>query len=1666
MKHLLQKNGRNPFENQRKKENFNIHLLSIPPKLILKQCCLIALFFVGAITTSIAQETWIGGDATAPTDWNEKDNWADGSAPTTGEILGNGVLTISAMAANPPTLNLPTTITAGQLVVNSPFMIPDGTTINIDGSDGDGVISSGFGILTVFGTLNINGSTSGGIAVGEGGGDLFNFGLISVDNSGSSGIILTGSGSTVNNGNFLINNSGEDGINGLGATVGTFDNRLGACLTIQDSERNGINLITPFENSAKIVIDTVSNFHGITTTADFTNDSLGAIIINKIGQDGINARAGTTTANDEPPAAVPVTFSNDGGSITIGNGLKTDIGNNAIDLGTLVTLQNNADTENINGTFGGGIITVNGVNGTGLSLAGTLNNGSASNGDTLGTITIDQTGGDGISSTDGTINNVETSQILVGFNGGCVMGEGLTGSGNFNNINATARFNGVVGATNFGGTTMNTGDCSVYEVTGPTTFGGTFTNNAVLLSTAAAGSVSGNVVNNGIISDPNNSFGNDLTGRDPSASIDNGSGIIIAPFISDCYRDTINDFLITGLSTPISQDYLPGTTFSMGTNPNAATLDLVNNRLILHEVQSLMDFTFDIELNGVSCNATGNTSLAFDNLPSNFLACVGALNMTLIGDCRAVLYPEDLLSTSLTCSNGYSIGINGGTMGDSLILDASMIGQRIDVKVMNPLGNACWTSLNIEDKTAPICESVRDTTFFCSMAYDPATINVYPVVTDACSAVVDTIYSDSISNLASCGGNAADVDTLKHIVRTFTFTDTYGNSTSCVQNLYELKPTLSMVKFPQDITGDDALNCGEDYRGRTGVPFVEFNGDTIPVTGICKFGVDSLDVPININCPGKRRIVRTWRVTDWCAPGNAQTVETEEQIIDITDRFAPTFNALIDGTATVIGNADHNCSAAINLPTLIGLEDSCTTTLSDIDITIIGPSNTIFTNGQANLDSIATSNIIGTMPNVPFGTHDVIYIVTDGCGNEARDTISVTVNDILPPVAIGITPTINLTNTSVITWVYATSFDGGSHDNCSVDSFLVRKSYVDTFATEIGFTCADIGLDTIFIRVVDTAGNVNMTWTFANVEDKNGFCTHDNDSASNRCEDLNGDGDLTNDFTLEANRVSVPPLPDYLNPDDDGDGIPTIDENPDPNGDGSCSDAQDTDGDGIPDYRDTDDDGDGIPTMFERDLSTLETQAEAQIADFDSDGIPNYLDSDDDNDGLPTITENPDTNDDPTTYDPRDFDGDFYPDYLDREHTVTGTFATIAGHIQNENGEMVESVNISIGGYEMAPATTGANGTFSFEEIPLEGDYMITPEKDMNYGNGISTFDIVLLSKHILGLKSLDSPYKLIAADINHSGSISAFDMVLLRQVILGMNNEFPNNTSWRFIDANYEFTDPTNPFAENYPEAYEITSLADDMMTLDFVAVKIGDLNNTAIANQLMSAESRSTNKSLNFKIDEQVKKAGDKVTVDFRASNFQSVLGYQFTLNFDGNALGFEQIKIGDKAGFENFNLSMVQRGIITTSWNESGSMDVAADEVLFSLVFNAKENIRISELLTISSDITKAEAYTANEELIHVNLDVNSSANVDGFKLYQNKPNPFTGETIIGFELPIASTTTMTIFDMSGKVVKVLEGEYEKGYNQILIDGKTFDEHGMFYYQLETNNSIETKKMILLK
>lgn len=135
----------------------------------------------------------------------------------------------------------------------------------------------------------------------------------------------------------------------------------------------------------------------------------------------------------------------------------------------------------------------------------------------------------------------------------------------------------------------------------------------------------------------------------------------------------------------------------------------------------------------------------------------------------------------------------------------------------------------------------------------------------------------------------------------------------------------------------------------------------------------------------------------------------------------------------------------------------------------------------------------------------------------------------------------------------------------------------------------------------------------------------------------------------------------------------------------------------------------------------------------------------------------------------------------------------------------------------------------------------ITPMRDDNWLNGVTTFDLVLINRHILGQNLITSPYALIAADANKSGTITAFDIGEIRKLILGIyQNGIPpkesadTHKSWRFVDAAHVFGNPANPWDSDhppFPESITIPAPAFGGMH-DFIGIKIGDVDGSAIAN------------------------------------------------------------------------------------------------------------------------------------------------------------------------------------------------------------------------------------------
>ena len=325
----------------------------------------------------------------------------------------------------------------------------------------------------------------------------------------------------------------------------------------------------------------------------------------------------------------------------------------------------------------------------------------------------------------------------------------------------------------------------------------------------------------------------------------------------------------------------------------------------------------------------------------------------------------------------------------------------------------------------------------------------------------------------------------------------------------------------------------------------------------------------------------------------------------------------------------------------------------------------------------------------------------------------------------------------------------------------------------------------------------------------------------------------------------------------------------------------------------------------------------------------------------------------------------------------------------------------------------------------------------------------------------------MIAADVNNDSGIDAFDLIDLQKVILFIYDEFPNNKSFRFIDDAYDFAG-NSPFATAFPEQVDINGLSDDEVA-NFVAVKTGDVNGSAQMNANAAAGNRSYTGEFFFNVADQALVAGETYTVEFTTNEYTDLLGYQFAMDFDQSAVNFVDAAAGNTA--VEFGTSLLDNGVLTASYGSTKAQTIENGTVAFSMTLTAKTNAQLSDVLNINrTRYTRAEAYLSSLDHLNVNIQFTQNGNTtvatSNFELLQNQPNPFKDATEVSFVLPQAAAATLTIYDVSGRILNVIEGDYAKGYNKVTVRTAELGATGVLYYQLDTDEFSATKKMIVIE
>lgn len=455
-----------------------------------------------------------------------------------------------------------------------------------------------------------------------------------------------------------------------------------------------------------------------------------------------------------------------------------------------------------------------------------------------------------------------------------------------------------------------------------------------------------------------------------------------------------------------------------------------------------------------------------------------------------------------------------------------------------------------------------------------------------------------------------------------------------------------------------------------------------------------------------------------------------------------------------------------------------------------------------------------------------------------------------------------------------------------------------------------------------------------------------------------------------------------------------------------------------------------------------------------------------------------------TTHNTCDFDANYQPEMVDNPESSTGgaignatpqnhgvlsytlvidnfcDTRTVSGRIELKNGVGISNVIVSAKSSDLSKpifsTVTDQMGNYSLS-LPVQSDYIIKPEKlDDTYKNGVDIGDAKILYKHILVIPQITSPYKILAANVLAENSAKVKELLELQKLVLNKIDGFEKVPVWTFAESTVDFPKPLQPYVVHYSTS--LVKKLQDNQVIDFYGIKYGDLDDSALmsANSTIYARSEDVTQ---LSINDIYMEEGKEYEVPFSLLSEKEILSYQFTLDFDTDYLDFKELIVDAHRIDDDFNLSNLKNGLLATA--QVGNVN--QDKPIFSIKFKAKQSGYLSQVLSITDEITPSKAFDEGFGAMQLRLKYHTADSHPSLTLFQNTPNPFSEMTTIKFELQKEEKLSLIIYSADGHVVCRREKLYPSGLHQEIFNEDLFTENGIYYYRVQTANQVYMKKMI---
>ena len=404
-------------------------------------------------------------------------------------------------------------------------------------------------------------------------------------------------------------------------------------------------------------------------------------------------------------------------------------------------------------------------------------------------------------------------------------------------------------------------------------------------------------------------------------------------------------------------------------------------------------------------------------------------------------------------------------------------------------------------------------------------------------------------------------------------------------------------------------------------------------------------------------------------------------------------------------------------------------------------------------------------------------------------------------------------------------------------------------------------------------------------------------------------------------------------------------------------------------------------------------------------------------------------------------------------------------------GDPVGQVEFTHSGTNAVQIDNDANGCYQFEVDETAGTLNLSLKKDINPSNGLDIADAMLMRNFILDIDQI-SPFQIAGLDLNNSNTVTTLDLVLLSKIILGMSNPNILVDSWQFFEP---ALDPTTGFPIGFSEIQIPTPISGGTQTVNVLGVKSGDANLDADPSMFASQIAEDRSGDLILKVNDVSYSADEVFDVPISFDHFSNLEGLQLTTTFESEHLEFQEIILGTLPNHSissHFNLENTTEGFINALWlnSTSNGIDMNTDDILFTIRFKAKSNVILSDVLDINSTSIKAIAYNSDKEPFGIKLEfepevTSTETLANGTLLKPNFPNPFPVSTQIEYNLPTEEYVRLEITDALGRVVETLvDGKQSAGDHQIIFSPNNLST-GIYFSKLIVGKNQLIQKLIYL-